>query len=167
MLKITRAGIVTFEKCFSMVITHYFDTQERVTYHPLHFKKVLKAVLFKWDIPASFSFIIVFSNKHYNFTTNICQSSIWCWESNLRPSGHESPPITTRPLQKFLVLWLQKETPNQEVVSLNHCIEKRTKINKKWSDLAFRINRRNNIFVPKKCCNSDHARSQTSNHQVT
>ena len=26
-----------------------------------------------------------------------CQSSIRCWDSNPWPSGHESPPITTRP----------------------------------------------------------------------
>ena len=26
-----------------------------------------------------------------------CPSSIWCWDSNPRPSEHESPPITTRP----------------------------------------------------------------------
>ena len=34
------------------------------------------------------------------FTTSICEkcpSSIWCWDSNPRPSGDESPPITTRP----------------------------------------------------------------------
>ena len=26
-----------------------------------------------------------------------CPSSLWCWDSNPWPSGHESPPITTRP----------------------------------------------------------------------
>ena len=26
----------------------------------------------------------------------ICPSSIWCWNSNPRPSEHEYPPITTR-----------------------------------------------------------------------
>ena len=26
-----------------------------------------------------------------------CPSYIWCWDSNPRPSEHESPPITTRP----------------------------------------------------------------------
>ena len=38
--------------------------------------------------------------KHPNFKTIICekrQSSIRCWDSNPRPSDHESPPITTRP----------------------------------------------------------------------
>ena len=35
-------------------------------------------------------FIFVFSNKHYN-------SKNKCWDSNPRPSEHESPPITTRP----------------------------------------------------------------------
>ena len=42
----------------------------------------------------------VFSNKQYNFTTNICEkcpSSIRCRDSNPRPSEHESLPITTRP----------------------------------------------------------------------
>ena len=41
-----------------------------------------------------------FSNIQYNFTANIgekCQSSIQYWESNPRPSEHESPPITTSP----------------------------------------------------------------------
>ena len=48
-----------------------------------------------------FNLFSVFSNKHYNFfKTNICDkcpSSIRCWDSNPRPSGCESPPITTRP----------------------------------------------------------------------
>ena len=26
-----------------------------------------------------------------------CQSSIWCLDSNPRPSKHESPSVTTRP----------------------------------------------------------------------
>ena len=42
------------------------------------------------------------------FTTNKCEkcpSSKWCWDSNPRPSGHESPTITTRPgLQPKLAL---------------------------------------------------------------
>ena len=42
----------------------------------------------------------VFSNTHYNSTTNIrekmlCSSNIWRWYSNPRPSEHESLPITT------------------------------------------------------------------------
>ena len=40
------------------------------------------------------------SNIITNFTTNICEkcaSSIWCWDSNSRPSERESLPITTRP----------------------------------------------------------------------
>ena len=49
---------------------------------------------------ASFEFIFVFSNTHYNFTTNryekICPSSIQCKDSNSQPLEHESPPITTR-----------------------------------------------------------------------
>ena len=47
-----------------------------------------------------FSFIFVFSNTKYNFTTNKCEkfpSSIRCRDSNSRPLEHESPPITTRP----------------------------------------------------------------------
>ena len=34
------------------------------------------------------------------FTTNICEecpASIWCCDSNPRPSEHETPPITTKP----------------------------------------------------------------------
>ena len=39
------------------------------------------------------------------FTTNICEkspSSIWCGYLNPRPSEHESPPITTRPMAPAL-----------------------------------------------------------------
>ena len=35
------------------------------------------------------------------FTANICEKMsiqyTWCWDSNPQPSGHESPPFTTRP----------------------------------------------------------------------
>ena len=47
-----------------------------------------------------FGFIFIFSNKHYNFTLNICEkcpSRIQCWDSNSPPSEHKSRPITTRP----------------------------------------------------------------------
>ena len=47
-----------------------------------------------------FRLFSVFSNKQYNFTTNICEknpSSIWCQDSNPQPSERESLPITTRP----------------------------------------------------------------------
>ena len=48
--------------------------------------------------PASFS---IFSNKHhYNFYNKYvkkCPSSIWCRDSNPRPSDRESLPKTTRP----------------------------------------------------------------------
>ena len=51
--------------------------------------------------PASFSFIFVFSDTHYNFYNNKnaknCPSSIWCWDLNSRPLEYESPTITTRP----------------------------------------------------------------------
>ena len=42
---------------------------------------------------------LVFSNKHYNFYSNICEkcpSSIQCWDLNPQPLGRESPPINTR-----------------------------------------------------------------------
>ena len=57
--------------------------------------------------PASFYHIFsVFSSKHhYNFIQQIyvkkCPSRILCWDSNPRPSEHDSPPITTRPGQSF------------------------------------------------------------------
>ena len=52
--------------------------------------------------PASFSFIFVFSNKHYNSHNQymwkmLCLSSMWCRYSNPRSSEHGYPPITTRP----------------------------------------------------------------------
>ena len=62
---------------------------------------------------ASFSFIFVFSNKHYNFTSNKwekCPSSVQCWDSSSQPSEHESPPITTRPgfpPDEFCCLWME------------------------------------------------------------
>ena len=56
----------------------------------------------KWAIPRLFFvYFRLFSNKHqFNFTTNVsekCQSNTQCSHSNPRPSGHESPPVTTRP----------------------------------------------------------------------
>ena len=47
-----------------------------------------------------FGLFSVFSNKQYNFTTNICEkcpSSIRCRDSNPRPLERESLSITTRP----------------------------------------------------------------------
>ena len=36
-----------------------------------------------------FSFIFVFSSKHYFFATNKCASNIRCWDSHPQPSEHE------------------------------------------------------------------------------
>ena len=50
--------------------------------------------------PASFSFIFSLFEYQYNFTENKCRnspSSILSGDSNSRPLGHWSPPITTRP----------------------------------------------------------------------
>ena len=49
--------------------------------------------------PASFSFIFVFSDKHFNTTNKYekCPSSIRRWDSNSQPSDYKSPPLTTRP----------------------------------------------------------------------
>ena len=48
--------------------------------------------------PASFSFIFVFPNTHYNFyNVKNCPSSIRCQDSNSLPLENESPPIITRP----------------------------------------------------------------------
>ena len=79
--------------------------------------------------PASFCLFSIFSNKQYNFTTNICEKcpcSIRCRDSNPQPSEHESLPITTRPglpsnkkdflasivlctqISVFVTLWPQK-----------------------------------------------------------
>ena len=51
---------------------------------------------------ASFSFICVFTNKHYKAYNKYlyvkkCPSIIWCWDSNSQPSEIESTLITTRP----------------------------------------------------------------------
>ena len=58
---------------------------------------------------ASFSFIFVLSNKHYNFYNkymwkNVRPSSIRRWDSNPWPLEHESPTITTRP-NHVLLIW--------------------------------------------------------------
>ena len=63
------------------------------------FEPWLWHIFLKGPSSASFSCIFVFSNNHYNFTTNKCEkcpSSIWCWVLNPRPLEHESPPISTR-----------------------------------------------------------------------
>ena len=46
-----------------------------------------------------FNLFLSFQANTTIITTNICEkcpSSIQCWDLNPRPSGHESPPITTR-----------------------------------------------------------------------
>ena len=43
-----------------------------------------------------------------------CPSSIWCWDSNPRPSERESLPITTRaglPPYNFIYYFLQRAEP--------------------------------------------------------
>ena len=54
----------------------------------------------KMDQPCLFSFILVFSNKQYNFDNKSMRkiSCIRCWDSNPRPLNHELSPITNRPL---------------------------------------------------------------------
>ena len=47
-----------------------------------------------------FIFSVFLKTKITIFTTNQCEKcpyTLWCWDSNPRPSEHESPPITTRP----------------------------------------------------------------------
>ena len=59
--------------------------------------------------PACFSFIFVFSKKHYNSynTKNVkIPSNIQCWESNPRHLEHVSPPITTRPVFPLFKLFI-------------------------------------------------------------
>ena len=50
---------------------------------------------------ASFWFIFVFSNKHYNFYNKYMLKNVHpvyrALDLNPRPSEHESPPTTTRP----------------------------------------------------------------------
>ena len=61
-----------------------------------------KISLFTWAIPGLyFVYFRLFQANFTIFTSNTCQkwcpSSIGCWDSNPRPSGHESPPTTIRP----------------------------------------------------------------------
>ena len=55
----------------------------------------------KWAILGLFFvYFCLFWTNITILTSNKCEkcpSSIWCWDSNLQPSEHESPPITTRP----------------------------------------------------------------------
>ena len=77
---------------------------------------------------------LVFSNKHYYFTTNICKkcpSSIWFRDSNPRLSERESIPITTGPGYLLQVLALPILPPN--VATRGHFIKrKRIQIDKFW-----------------------------------
>ena len=71
-----------------------------------------------WAIPGLFYHLFsVFSNQHYNFYNNICETcptSIWRWDSNPRPLGRESPPTTTRPEDNLITAldaYLTRELP--------------------------------------------------------
>ena len=48
--------------------------------------------LFRLFLSFQANITILTTNKYEK-----CPSSIWCWDSNPQPLGHESPPITTRP----------------------------------------------------------------------
>ena len=72
-------------------------------------------ILNKWANPSLFFYLFSSFQTHItNFTTNIyvkqCPSSLRCWDSNPRPSEHESPPITTRPGRPIL-LWSEAPLP--------------------------------------------------------
>ena len=77
----------------------------------------------------SFNFGLLRTNIITNFTTNICEkcsSSIQCWDSNPRPSEHESPPITTRPgLPPWLTIVCGDVNPwnNPNQINLFQCSE--------------------------------------------
>ena len=80
----------------SLFINFYY--QSPILYGPAYLKVFLK----NGPSPASFSFIFVSSNKHYNFYHKnmrkiLCPSSKWRRDLNPWPSEQESPPITTRP----------------------------------------------------------------------
>ena len=80
----------------------FFNRLKKIHRHLLHFYR--KFCLFlNWPSPASFSFIFcLFQTNMKIFTTNIYEKypfSIQGWDSNPRPSDHESHPVTTRPGQ--------------------------------------------------------------------
>ena len=65
------------------------------------FYQTRKYVFKQWANPGLF-FVYFWSFQVNNtiFTTNQCEKcpcSIWHWDSNPKPFGHELPPITTRP----------------------------------------------------------------------
>ena len=76
--------------------------------HLIHVINALVAY-FSLNGPSSASFLIifVFSDKHYNAHNKYmsCPSSIRRQDLNPRPSEHESPPITTRPMAYLLIMF--------------------------------------------------------------
>ena len=63
----------------------------------------------KGPSPASFSFILGLFQTNINtilqqINVKTCPSSIWCWDSNPRPSEHESHPITTTRWHQFMLI---------------------------------------------------------------
>ena len=70
---------------------------------------IVSLLFFKksWPSPARFLFIFLsFQTNNAIFRTNM---RMQCWDLNPQPSGHESPPITTRPVlppSHFLIVQL-------------------------------------------------------------
>ena len=100
--------------CMPLLKDHGKDCKMRSfgqkSYSP-RFKGAFYIYFFNGPSPASFSvYFLSFQANITIFTTSICgkcPSSIWCWDSNPRPSEHESTPLTNRPgLPPFnIYLW--------------------------------------------------------------
>ena len=84
---------------FILQVANYGTSNLAIWSHCLYIRRYC---FFK-KMGQSWSLFHLFSSFQTNITifiTNICEkcpSSIWSWDSNPQPSGHESPLITTRP----------------------------------------------------------------------
>ena len=82
--------------------SHFSICIERGILYKVSGKKYFlqKMCFLKWNPQPLLHLFSSFQTSTTIFTANIyenCPSSIGCWDSNLRSSGHEYPPITTRP----------------------------------------------------------------------
>ena len=94
-------GVIPHDVKGSVAVHPFVDGRNLKRKDVVSWARIFYNCFFKWPFPASFLLIFVFSGKHFNFYNNWiyekCPSSIPCWDSNPRPTEHESPPITTRP----------------------------------------------------------------------
>ena len=82
----------------------------------------------KWSIPGLFLSFSVCFKKTLQILQQKCPSGIHCWDSNPRPSEHESPPITTRQglppyWTKILQNYIRSKKISWRLLDIFHSIE--------------------------------------------